>query len=312
MNRSLVLRVTELEDRTTPTVLGFNVFGAATGQPPVVTVLRSNGSPLAQFFAYDPSFGGGVTAALGEMDGNPNTIEVVTGAGPGGAPHAKVFTINKTSGQVLTLASFYAFDPTFLGGLSVAAGDITGDGRADVVIGAGPGGGPHVRSFVVGSLGGVAQVPGPLGSFFAFEPSFHGGVNVAAGDLTGDGFSEVIAAAGPGGGPHVIAYSPFGGQIANFFAFPAAFTGGVWLAPVVNTGQVLIGAGPTGAFGVSQLTVIGSSTFLNPLTPFSFTPLGVDLLGFGNSSGDLVTPLPFGLVPTQPALFGTPIVPGNI
>src|SRR3954463_1467781 len=86
MNRSIVLRVTHLEDRTTPTVLGFNVFGAATGQPPVVTVTNSGGGVLAQFFAYDPSFGGGVTAALGEMDGNPNTIEVVTGAGPVGAP----------------------------------------------------------------------------------------------------------------------------------------------------------------------------------------------------------------------------------
>src|SRR4051794_21451314 len=119
MNRSVVLRLTELEDRATPTVLGFNAFGSTVGQPPVVTVTRSDGTALAQFFAYDPAFGGGVTAALGEMDGNPNTIEVVTGAGPGGAPHAKVFTVNKTTGSVLTLASFYAFDPTFLGGLSV-------------------------------------------------------------------------------------------------------------------------------------------------------------------------------------------------
>jgi FG-GAP repeat len=310
MKRSVVLHVTALEDRTTPTVLGFNVFGSEIGQQPIVTVTRSDGSVLAQFFAYDPGFGGGVSAALGEMDGNPNTIEVVTGAGPGGAPHAKVFSINKTSGAITTLASFYAFDPTFLGGLSVAAGDINNDGRAEIVIGAGPGGGPHVRSFIVNPFGGVAQFPGPLGSFFAFASTFRGGVNVAAGDLNGDGFAEVIAAAGAGGGPHVIAFSPTGGQVANFFAFPAAFTGGVTLAPVVATGQLVMGAGPTGAFGVSQLNVIGSSTFLNPLTPFSFSVIGVDLLGVGNSSGDLVTPLPFGILPGRPAITtGAAVVP---
>jgi hypothetical protein len=45
-----------------------------------------------------------------------------------------------------------------------------------------------------------------------------------------------------------------------------------------------------GTFGTSQLTIIGTTSSLTPVSPFSLTPLG-DLLGAGNSSGAFVSPL---------------------
>jgi FG-GAP repeat len=86
-----------------------------------------------------------------------------------------------------------AFAPygAFAGGVFVAAGDVTGDGFADIVTGADAGGGPHVT--VVDGITGVATL-----GFFAFEPDFTGGVRVAAGDVTGDGRADVIVGAGPG------------------------------------------------------------------------------------------------------------------
>ena len=85
------------------------------------------------------------------------------------------------------VASFYAYDPAFTGGVDVAAADVTGDGVAEIITGAGPGGGPHVRAFSL--AGGVVT---EVASFYAYDPAFTGGVHVAAADLTGDGVAEII------------------------------------------------------------------------------------------------------------------------
>jgi hypothetical protein len=106
---------------------------------------------------------------------------------------------------VTAVASFFAFDAAFQGGVSVAAGDVTGDGVADIITAAGPGGGPHVRAF---SLPG--GTPTQVASFFAYDPGFPGGVHVAAADLTGDRVAEIITGAGPGGGPHVLVFDVSG------------------------------------------------------------------------------------------------------
>ena len=61
----------------------------------------------------------------------------------GGGPHVEVFS----GADLSLLASFYAYDPFFSGGVTVAAGDLNGDGRVDLITGAGPGGPDDVRVF---------------------------------------------------------------------------------------------------------------------------------------------------------------------
>ena len=69
------------------------------------------------------------------------------------------------------LMSFYAYAPEFTGGARVGAVDRDGDGRAEVLSGIGPGGGPHMRVWGPGAA--------ELDGFFAFDPAFTGGIFVA-------------------------------------------------------------------------------------------------------------------------------------
>jgi hypothetical protein len=119
------------------------------------------------------------------------------------------------------LQSFFAYDSSVRNGLSIAAGDVNADGITDIITGAGAGGGPHVKAFDGRSLE-------LLSSFFAYEATFQGGVNVAAGDLNGDGRAEIITGAGPGGGPLVRIFDSVPGRATiGFLAFIPQSTDGI-------------------------------------------------------------------------------------
>jgi FG-GAP-like repeat/FG-GAP repeat len=206
-----------LEDRTVPTIIA---FGSGPGQAPEVKVFdTTTGAYTFDFNAYDAAFQGGVRVAVGDVNGD-GTPDIVTGAGPGGGPHVKVFNAVDLS----LMQSFFAYDAGFTGGVTVATGDFNGDGIDDIVTGAGPGGGPHVKVFDGTNLA-------LLQSFFAYSDQFHGGVFVAAGDFNGDGLPDIVTGAGAGGGPQVIVYD---GQtlapLQSFFAYDLNFTGGVRVA----------------------------------------------------------------------------------
>jgi hypothetical protein len=84
----------------------------------------------------------------------------------------------------------------YTGPLDVSlAGDVDGNGHQDIVIGAGEGGGPRVTV-----VDGVTRKT--IANFFAFEPTFRGGVSVAVDGTNG----ELLVGAGPGGAPVVATY----------------------------------------------------------------------------------------------------------
>src|SRR5205823_3911789 len=95
-------------------------------------------------------------------------------------------------------------------GVWVAGGDVDGDGKDDIITGAGAGGGPHVKVFEDGTQN-VIQ------SFFAYAPNFTGGVRVAAGDVNGDGKADIITGAGGGGSAHVKAFNAT--TLAQLYSF---------------------------------------------------------------------------------------------
>jgi glucose/arabinose dehydrogenase len=200
------------------------VAAADAGGGPHVRIFSGlDGSELASYYAYDPRFTGGVRVAAGDVDGN-GTPDVITGAGPGGGPHVRVFSGASTSLISGPIGNFFAYAAAFTGGVFVAAADYSGDGKAEVLTGAGQGGGPHVRVF-------DAATGAERNGFYGFAADFTGGVRVAAGDVNGDGQHDLVVATGPGGGSRVrVLRSTDLAELANQAVYEANFAGGVFVA----------------------------------------------------------------------------------
>jgi hypothetical protein len=247
------------------------IAGMASGGSVVKVFDGKTGAEILGFTAFEPEFTGGVNVAVGRVAANGWWGIVVGVAGQGG-PHVAVFDAITGKAE----QSFFAFEPEFTGGVTVAAGDVTHDGTADVVIGAGSGGGPRVEVFD-GTTHDVVR------NFFAYDSVFTGGVNVAVTSLyqpadivvssdspgqeikyigpdslldsasapfvgtgariavanfRGEGsgidtltFPDVVTGAGPGGGPRIKdAAFLTNWSVGSFFAFDSHFTGGVSIA----------------------------------------------------------------------------------
>ena len=166
------------------------------------------------------------------------------GADSGGGPLVTVtFNNTDTLGNGPQYLSFFAYDPSFTGGVRVALGDVNGDGNRDIITAAGPSGSPHIKVFTINHdlvTGDYSVNPQPIAQFYAFnQPTFKGGVYIAAGDTNNDGLDDIIVGAGATGGPRVTVYAGTAtgvntaSPLNNFFAYPQKFNGGV----VVTAGQ---------------------------------------------------------------------------
>ncbi len=250
--------------------------GAGPGGAPRVRVYNADGSVRFDFNAYDPAFRGGVRVATGDVTGD-GVEDVISAPGAGGGPHVKVF--DGVSGRLVR--EWMAYDPAFRGGAYVAAGYIVGDAKADVVTGAGEGGGPHVKVFD-GNSGALAR------EWLAYDPGFRGGVRVAVGDLTGasdadtgapaggDGIDDVVTAPGADGGPHVRVFDGFEGMLVEelLVGDPASRDGAfVAAGDVTGDGKADLIAGPGRG---PRAAVYGAVTFQEVR---SFAPFGASFAG---------------------------------
>jgi len=226
------------------------IVGTGPGIATRVRVLDGKtNEELFSFAPFESSFTGGVFVATGDVNGDQIEDFVVT-PDEGGGPRVRVFD-GKTFTQ---LQDFLGIDDSnFRGGARSSLGDMNNDGVADLLVAAGFGGGPRLAIFNGQSIRPGQSVVKLLGDFFVFEQTLRNGVFIASGDLDGDGFSEVIAGGGPGGGPRVFALGGrelLGGmqvQKANFFAGDANGRGGVRLATTDldgdNRDDLIAGAG---------------------------------------------------------------------
>jgi uncharacterized protein (TIGR03118 family) len=188
------------------------VTGASVGNPHVKvynsaaiaagTFQNPEANLLASFFAYTLNLNLGANVAVGDVT-HSGFADLITGA-TGGNPHVKVYSGQAVAKHSLTSAnpdaslraSFFAFGLNQNTGASVAAGDTTGTGFADIITGAGNGS-SEVKVFsgkaiANGTFRNSAPDADRLDQFFATDVQTTGGVQVGAADFDGDGKADIL------------------------------------------------------------------------------------------------------------------------
>ncbi|MEK9183085.1 MAG: putative glycoside hydrolase [Patescibacteria group bacterium] len=212
-------------------------------------VFNSQGQSLRNgFFAYQKQFKGGQYLYRGDLD-NDGEIETIRLRLPAGRQGGSAVEIYK--GENFWF-SFSPFGSKFKGDLSLAVGDLDNDSVKDLVVGQ-HSAGNEIRIFdlqgkqkgksfygvykgytggvnlaAAGSQIAVAQTRDSLAirminqegkllkKWAAFTGSVKGGVNIAAGDINGDGQAEIVVGRGFGK-PEIKVFSAAGKKIGKSF-----------------------------------------------------------------------------------------------
>ncbi|MFO0805526.1 MAG: VCBS repeat-containing protein [Gemmataceae bacterium] len=182
------------------------------GGPRITLYLNRNGvlEPTNNFFALDENFRGGLRIALADIDGDHHADLIVAG-GPGAGPRVATYdgtTLTEFQTPQRLFDDFFAMDPDTRLGMFVAAGDLDGDGVAEIAVSSDFGGGPRILIFNGESL--LHDAPVCVADFFAGDPNSRGGARIAIRDVSPsvEGIDlELIVGDGPTAGSSVRVYS---------------------------------------------------------------------------------------------------------
>ena len=186
---------------------------------------------LVSQYVFHQRFLGGVNVTTGDVNAD-GISDIILAADKGATPHVVVLAGNTFQ----VMASFYAFDKGFKGGLRVATADVNGDGALDILTTTASGAISHVVAFE--NLG-----QNVLGSFYAFNQEVRNGVQIASADLNGDNIAEILLGTTGGTTEQVGVYKGNPKAIDYFMAYPG-WKGEVRVGSVKVGGLSLISTGP--------------------------------------------------------------------
>lgn len=250
--------------------------GTGSGTAGVVAVLNGKDGSFLVSPSVVASGSNGVYLAAGDID-NDGKADVIVAPGSGASPLVQVFGVS--AGSLQQRASFTAFDaPGWRGGVRVASGDINGDGFDDVVVTSGS------QVGAISVVSGAALRNGTatrLVSDFMPFGALPIGLNVAVGDMDGDGKAELAVGLEKGAPPFVAIWS--GSSLTR------GSTGGVaaaFLALPIDTAGVKLAVRDLNNDGKAELVVAGGTSV--PVARAYTLP---QAQSGGSGSGNLMPPL---------------------
>jgi len=255
-----------------------------------------------QFFQPFPNYNGQVTVNTMDRDSDGKADTILAAVAGGAAPH--VLVIDSNTGYLLS--SFYAFSQGFLGGVTIAGGPVhlapTGSATPVVVCGARAGAQPTVAVF--DALGNG------YGAFFAFDPAYKGGVNVAMSEANAQGNALVVVSSTIN--THVKVFDIANVQpseLASYYTFGSAnYSPGVWASAGDIDGkatqELLVGtAGGNNAARIKVYNLLtGAEIPGKVIKPFGDNYLGSVRVGLSDYNRDGVLDL---LAASGPMAMGT-------
>jgi hypothetical protein len=250
----------------------------------------STGTAETALYPYGGESVSSVAVALGDVNGDGRQDLVLSADTPDGTE------VRAVDVDGVQLADFYVLDASIVPGASIAAGDLDGDGKAEIVLGGGPttapwppvANGPNQHVAVYEADGTEVH------RLDAYPGLFQGGVRVGLADVSGDSRPEMITAPGPGTEPEIGVWSQHwvngqdrGTRLSHFLAFGPAFQGGVSLATGNVDGglraEIVTGSGAGQAAEVRVFDAVGN--LLYHFAPFDNYDGGISV-GAGDVDAD--------------------------
>ena len=174
------------------------ITSTGSGLGPNIRAFSQDGTLIDWFMAYDEDFRGGVNVVVGDFNGDGSDELAIIPLN--GKSNLRIYDLTNNSFTLLDW--LFVYDERYIWGADLTTGDVDGDGSDEIIVSPKKHGGPNVRIFSLNDY--KLEL---LDWFYAYQPEFHGGVNITTGDLDGNGTDEIITAPASLGGSNIRAFT---------------------------------------------------------------------------------------------------------